>query len=247
MNVEKYILKRLKKKRLHFSLFDPDPKKQSLKEIANRVRLLEDFGSAAIMVGGSTNVTQKTLDDCVKTIKGNSSLPVILFPNSAHTGISRYADAIFFMSLLNSRDPMWISGMQSMGAPIVKNLALETIPMAYLVIEPGMKVGKVGKADLIKQTEIDKARNYALAAQYLGFHFLYLEAGSGATKPVPTDMITAVKKEIKIPLIVGGGLRSPKVVYEKLKAGADIIVTGTVIEDDFENVRPIIETINGFK
>ncbi|MBI5061442.1 MAG: phosphoglycerol geranylgeranyltransferase, partial [Candidatus Aenigmarchaeota archaeon] len=154
---------------------------------------------------------------------------------------------IFFMSLLNSRTPVWITGMQAKGALAIQQADLEPIPVGYLVVEPGMKVGKVGKATLIKQKEHRKAAAYALAAQYFGMRFVYLEAGSGATKPVPPEMVMAVSSAVDIPIIVGGGLKTPEAVVQRLVAGADIIVTGTVIEKDFEKLRKIISEINKFK
>lgn len=245
--VEKAITGRLFNRCLHFSLIDPDPKKLGIDEIIERVEALEKYGTSAFMVGGSTGVTQKILDATVAAIKDHSRLPVILFPGNADTGISKYADAIFFMSLLNSKSQIWISGMQARGANAVKQAGIEPIPMAYLVIEPGMKVGRVGKAKLIKQKESYKAAAYALAAQYFGMRFVYLEAGSGATKPVPDEMIMVVRGTVQTPLIVGGGLRSAEAVEKKLHAGADIIVTGTAIENDFEKMKEIVHTIKRYR
>jgi len=246
-NVEKQITGRLSSRCLHFSLIDPDPKKLKIGEIIDRVELLEKYGTSAFMVGGSTGVTQKVLDAAVAAIKDHSKLPVILFPGNADTGISKYADAIFFMSLLNSKSQLWITGMQARGANAVKQAGIEPIPMAYLIIEPGMKVGKVGKAKVIKQNEHYKAAAYALAAQYFGMRFVYLEAGSGATKPVPDEMIMIVSGTVQIPIIVGGGLRSAEAVERKLRAGADIIVTGTAIENDFNKMKEIVHVIKRYR
>jgi len=243
---EKYIIEGLSSNRMHFSLIDPDPRKNSIAEIAERSEKLEKFGTSAFLVGGSTGVTQKVLDAAVAAIKNCTRRPVILFPGNADTGITKYADAIFFMSLLNSKSQLWISGMQARGAFSVRDAKLEAIPMAYLIIEPGMKVGRVGKAKVIKQKEHYKAAAYALAAQYLGMRFVYLEAGSGATKPVPDEMIMVVRSTIHLPLIVGGGLRSAEAVEKKLQAGADIIVTGTIIEHDINKLKDIIRTIKHF-
>jgi phosphoglycerol geranylgeranyltransferase len=228
-------------------LFDPDPKKLSIEEIADRAEALEKYGSSAFLIGGSTGVTQKILDATIMAIKDRSKLPAILFPGNAQSGISRYADAIFFMSLLNSKSQLWITGMQAMGANEVKQAGIEPIPVSYLIIEPGMKAGKVGKAKLIKQKESYKAAAYALAAQYMGMRFVYLEAGSGATKPVPDEMIMVVRGTIRIPLIVGGGLRSAEAVEAKLRAGADIIVTGNAVENNFERMKDIVHTITRFR
>lgn len=238
------IYKSSEKAALHFSLIDPDPEKtKNLEEV---VKKLTKWGTDAVMVGGSTLSDKSYLDSVVKKIKQNTDKPVILFPGDAN-GISRYADAVFFMSLLNSKDPYWISGIQSRGAFFVKEADIEVIPMAYVIIEPGMKAGEVGKADLIKRDDSEKAARYALAAQYFGMSLVYLEAGSGADKPVPVEMVKKVRQSLEIPLIVGGGIRSASAAEERVRAGADIIVTGTIIERDANKVREIIEAVKSVK
>jgi phosphoglycerol geranylgeranyltransferase len=182
------------------------------------------------MVGGSTNVTQENLDSTVLSIKRGSNLPVICFPSGAHA-ISRHTDAIYFMSMLNSRNVKNVIGEQVMGAPTVRKLGLEPISMGYLIVEPGMKVGEVGQADPVPRSRPDIAVAYGLAAQYLGMGFLYLEAGSGAPEPVPDAMIREVKKHVSIPLIIGGGIRTPEDATMIKNAGANAIVTGTIVED----------------
>jgi phosphoglycerol geranylgeranyltransferase len=183
------------------------------------------------MVGGSTLLSQKQVDETVQSIKKNSDLPVILFPSGAKF-LSKYADAVFFMSLLNSNNLNYVIREHVKGAPFVKYSRLEPISMGYVIVEPGMTAGRVGEADLIKREDPQTAVGYALAAEYLGMKFFYIEAGSGAPTPVPNEMIQAVKKNISIPLIVGGGIRDPGTAKEKAQAGADIIITGTAIEKD---------------
>jgi phosphoglycerol geranylgeranyltransferase len=192
-------------------------------------------------VGGSTVETQEMLDKTVKAIKKSSGLPVILFPG-AHTQLSAHADAIFFMSLLNSKSRQFLIGEQVRGAPYIEKLGMEAIPMGYLVIEPGGTVGKVGKAELVPRDDLDGAVAYALAAEFFGMRFVYLEAGSGADTPVAAAMIRAVKKAVRIPVIVGGGIRTPEVAKEAIEAGADIIVTGTLVE----GVTDVEKTLGDF-
>lgn len=196
------------------------------------------------MVGGSTGVTQEKVDACVLAIKAATRVPVILFPASA-ANLSRHADALYFMSLLNSRDPQVIVGEQRRAAPIVKKWGIETIPMAYLVVEPGMRAGEVGHADPIPRSKPELAVEYALAAEMLGMRLVYLEAGSGAPDPVPSEMIRAVRGAISVPLIVGGGIRTPEAAARVAKSGADMVVTGTVVERarDGEALRRIIEAV----
>lgn len=214
---------------LHFALIDPD--KQDPLVAGKLAKQSEDVGSSAIMVGGSTLVSQKQVDDTVQAIKKSCNLPVILFPSGAKF-LSKYADALFFMSLLNSRNVDYIIREHVKGAPFVKYTGLEPISMGYVIVEPGMTAGRMGQVDLVKRDDIETAVGYALSAQYLGMDFFYLEAGSGAPEAVPDDMIQAVKKNISIPLCVGGGIRDVKTAKDKALAGADIIVTGTALEQD---------------
>lgn len=227
------IIQKSMKKTLHFALLDPD--KQKPEAAGSIAKNAEESGSSAIMVGGSTLISQKQVDETVKAIKENSSLPVILFPSGAKF-LSKYADAVFFMSLLNSRNLGFVIREHVKGASFVKDSGIEPISMGYVIVEPGMTAGKKGEVDLVKRDDIDTAVGYALAAQYLGMSCFYLEAGSGAPEPVSNDMIAAVKKNIDIPLIVGGGIRDAKTAREKAKAGADIVVTGTKLEEE-KNIK----------
>ena len=136
------------------------------------------------------------------------------------------------MSLLNSRNLNYVIREHVKGAPFIKHTGIEPISMGYVIVEPGMTAGKVGEVDLLGRDDIETAVGYALSAQYLGMDLFYLEAGSGAPEPVSDDMIAAVKKAIDIPLIVGGGIRSPKIAAKKAKAGADIVVTSTKLEQE---------------
>ncbi len=227
MKVLEYLARESSKRTLHLTLIDPD--KQKAKEAGEIARSAARGGTRGIMVGGSVGISPNNLDATVEAIKERVDLPVILFPGDV-AGISTKADAIFFMSLLNSRNPYYITGAQAAGAPLVKRAGIEAIPMGYIVVEPGGAAGYVGDARLIPRDRPEVAVGYALAAEFLGMRLVYLEAGSGASQPVPGEMITAVKKAIEIPLIVGGGIRDGKAAARAAKAGADIIVTGTIVE-----------------
>ncbi len=227
MKVMEYIMEKLKKEKMHMTLIDPD--EQTPDKSAEIAKEAKDAGTDAIMIGGSTGLTRELMDETISKIKEVVEIPVIIFPSSASI-LSPYADALYFLSLLNSRDREMIIGQQMKGAIFVKKMGIEPIPMGYIVVEPGMTVGRVGKVDLIPRNEPEKALMYALAAQYLGMKLVYLEAGSGAPEPVPPSMIKLVKREIDIPLIVGGGIRKPEDAREIVRAGADIIVTGTIVE-----------------
>ncbi len=244
MNIGDKIVKLAKKKKLHFSLIDPD--KQKPEDAGKIAKTVTEAGSSAIMVGGSTIRSQKQVDETVKAIKENSSLPIILFPSCAKF-LSKYADAVFFMSLLNSRNIDYIIREHVKGAHFVKQSGLEPISMGYVIVEPGMTAGKVGDADLIKKDDLETAVGYALAAEYLGMKLLYFEAGSGANYPVSDEMITTVKESTNIPLIVGGGIRTVDAAREKVQAGADIIITGTTLEKEKNLKKTLTEIIKAIE
>jgi len=227
--VEKYLLDKIREDgAIHITLLDPEKvTPQSASKIALEV---EACKTAAIMVGGSTLTSTSHLDDVVKAIKKAVKSPVILFPNNI-TGICRHADAIWFMSLLNSSDPYFIAGAQILGAPLIKKFGLEAIPLGYIIVGDSSAVSVVGRACPIPYNKPELAAAHALAAQYFGMRFVYLEAGSGAKKPPPKDMIKTVKEFVNISVIVGGGIRTSRQVREAVNAGADIIVTGTVVEE----------------
>ena len=225
----------------HLTLFDPEKLNPN---VAQRLAIqLKKAGTTAAMVGGSTATSVYELDAIVKAIK-TSKLPVILFPNAV-SGLSQYADAVFFMSLLNSINPYYLSGAQALGAPFVKRYKLEPIPVAYLIVgEHTGAAGFVGNANPIPKDKPELAAIYALAAEYFGMRFAYLEAGSGARDSVRVKMVKTVASNSNIRLIVGGGIRNPSQAKALANAGAQIIVTGTVSEQSsVEMVRRIIKVL----
>ncbi len=244
--VFKEITKKLKTEKLHFTLIDPD--KQTIDQVAEIVKIAEEAGTDALMIGGSSSTVIIQLDDTIKKIKESSDLPIILFP-STHAGISKYADAIFFMSLLNSRSMAYVVDEQLKGAPLVKAYDLEPIPMGYLMFESGNICTSqfVSDAKLLPRDKADVAVAYALTAQYFGMKYVYLEAGSGAEYPVSDNIINSIKKSLDIPVIVGGGIRDKEMARKKLDAGADIIVTGTINEDNKTRMTEIITEIKNYK
>ncbi len=223
----------------HLTLIDPDS--QSPEVAAKIAAEASTGGTDAIMVGGSTGAGGTKLDQTILAVKEQVDLPTILFPSDAG-GLNKHADAVFFMTLLNSRDVTYLITHQALGAPLIKKYGIEPIPMAYIVIAPGGTVGWVGDAKLIPREKPELAAAYALAAKYLGMRWVYLEAGSGADKSVPPIMIKAVKEAIgDTKLIVGGGVRDGVTAGQCVKAGADVIVTGTAVERG--DVRSKIEEI----
>ena len=198
-------------------------------------------------MGGSTPIEKELLDNVIlRTKELKTGLPIILFPSS--TGyLSEYADAVLFMSLLNSTDIRFVIREPAEGALIIEDMGLEPISMGYIIIEPGMAVGRIGKAELVKKEDVISAMKYAIAAQNFGMKMVYLETGSGSPTSVSNEMIKAVKSKLtRTVLIVGGGIKDATTAKEKIKAGADAIDTGTVAENNTQRLKEIISAIKQF-
>jgi phosphoglycerol geranylgeranyltransferase len=243
-SIEERIKKGIKERgAIHMTLLDPQ--KIGADRSAKIASEAEKAGTFAIMVGGSTLASKNDLDAGVKKIKSLVDIPVILFPNDI-AGVSKYADAIWFMSLLNSRLTYYVIDAQAMSAYTVKSYGLEAISLGYIIIGLGGTVGYIGQARGIPYDRPELATAYALASQMLGIRFIYLEAGSGAKAPVPPEMIGMVKSQLTVPLIVGGGIRDGSSARAAVEAGADIVVTGNLVEETGrvrENINEIVSEI----
>ncbi|MCV0412567.1 geranylgeranylglyceryl/heptaprenylglyceryl phosphate synthase [Nitrosarchaeum sp.] len=226
--VESFLKSELeKKKALLFVLIDSEESKlESSQKLAQNV---EKIGASAILVGGSSATDQIEMAKVVKGIKKYIKIPIILFPGNI-TGVVPDADAILFSSLMNSENPYFITQAQALGAPSVLKFGLEPLPTAYLVIGDGTSAWFVGSARGIPFEKPKIAAAYALAAQFLGMRFVYLEAGSGAKSSVTPEMVKTVRKAFNGFLIVGGGIRDTKTASDLVKAGADALVIGTFLE-----------------
>ena len=245
MRIEQYLNDITKKDgAAHLTLIDPDA--QDPTEASDIADAAAKAGSDAILIGGSVGASGDILDETLRAIKTATDLPTILFPSGV-CGLSRYADAVFFMSLLNSRDPNYLITNQMLGAKAVLEYGIEPIPMAYIIIEPGGMVGWVGDARLIPRNKPKLAAAYALAGTFLGMRYVYLEAGSGASEPVPRGMIGAVRSAGCGTLVVGGGIRDAEAAKAAVSAGADIIVTGTAIEEATDIQTTITEFTDAIK
>jgi len=231
MNVYNNLMATLKHKRVHMTLIDPAA--QNPDRAVELAEKADKAGTDFFLIGGSTDIDSRLMDITISRIKEKTDKQVIIFPGS-RSMISRYADAIYYMMLMNSTNIDYIVGHQIGSAGILKMLGIETIPMGYLIFEPGMTVGRVGNARLIGREDENTALSYAFAAEFFGFKLLYLEAGSGAPEPVGGNVIRRIKESVKLPVIVGGGIRDYAKARSVIDAGADIIVTGTVIEK-YEN------------
>jgi len=241
--VEQYLIDSINKQgAIHLTLLDPEKVTRSTAKTL--AKAIEKSGSAAIMIGGSTAVSVYHTDEVISAIKKQTKIPVIIFPNDL-VGVSREADAIFFMSLMNSMNPYYITHAQALGAPLVKRYGLEPIPMGYVIVgDRGAAAAFVGQVNPIPFEKPSLAVIYGMAAQFMGKRFFYLEAGSGVERPISREMVAAVSEQIEIPLVVGGGIRSPKVARQIVKAGAQVIVTGTLVEKASPEVlRRVVRSI----
>ena len=213
-----------------------DPDKNSEKMLEEKISKINSFDVDAIFVGGSL-ILDNNCERRVAMIKSLSELPVIFFPGGI-SQLNKHYDAMLFMSILSGRNPHYLIGEQVIAAPIVKDLGIEAIPTGYLIVDGGnnSSVQFMSGSNPIPIEKPDILVAHALAAQYLGKKLVYLESGSGAINPIPNQLVETVNNYIDIPIIVGGGIRTPESAYEKVQAGASFIVTGTVIEDDNINI-----------
>lgn len=223
-----------------------DPEQCEVATCAKLAHDVERAGADAILLGGSFLTT--ALHPIAAQLKSATRLPIVLFPgDSMH--LTAHADAILYTSLISGRNPNYLIGEQVKAAPWIHRYALEPIATGYLLIEGGNRtaVEFMSGTMPIPRDKPDIAGPHALAAQYLGMKFVYLEAGSGAKHPVPDAMIATVKARIDIPLIVGGGIRTPEIAEKKVNAGADFIVTGNVLEESgsFELMKQFADTVHG--
>ncbi len=243
--IETRILDELEKKKgMMFALIDPLDYPDPFDAIRT-ARNADEAEADMILIGGSTGVQGEALDSVAKEIKNAVSRPVILFPGNIGT-LTQYADAVYFMSMLNSRNPYWISGAQMLAAPMVRHYGVETLPVGYLVVEPGGTVGWVGDARLIPRAKPKLAAAYALAAKHMGFRFVITDTGSNPEDGhVPLDMIGAVRKAVDIPYIVAGGIRTPEQARNVVKAGADIIQVGTAFEKEgsIQKIKSMVQAV----
>lgn len=216
------------KKKLLAVLIDPD--KVILEKLPSFFEKLHQSITTHIFVGGSTDANNKT-QIVVEKIKELTHLPVVLFPGS-YEQITSKADGILFLSLLSGRNPEFLIEQQIASVQKLKNSSLEIISTGYILIDGGVEtsVQKVSKTQPISQKNIQLIIDTALAGEFSGKKLIYLEAGSGATEAISQKIIKSVKKVLKIPLIVGGGIRSKKQLETTYNAGADIVVIGTAFE-----------------
>ncbi len=223
-----------------------DPESCEVAKCAKLARDIEEAGADIILLGGSFLTCD--LHAVAQALKTETSVPIVLFPgDSMH--LTPHADAILYTSLISGRNPNYLIAEQVKAAPWIQRYALEPIPTGYILIEGGNRtaVEFMSGTMPIPHDKPDIAVPHALAAQYLGMQLVYLEAGSGAKHPVPNEIISVIKMQVSIPVIVGGGIQTPEIASEKVNAGADFIVTGNVLEGNrsFELMKQFADAIHG--
>jgi putative glycerol-1-phosphate prenyltransferase len=227
-----YKLRQLKQNNKHAFALLIDPDSVTPESITRLADKCNESQVDLVFMGGSIMVTAH-VDNCIKQFKSVSDVPVVLFPGSP-SQVSAYADALLYLSLISGRNPDLLIGQHVISAPAIKASGLEVISTGYMVIDGGMPttVSYMSHSAPIPANKPDVALCTAWAGELQGKHVIYMDAGSGAQFPVSTDMIAKVSSNIDIPLIIGGGIRTPEKVYENCRAGAQVIVVGNAIEKD---------------
>jgi len=239
-----------------------DPAEQTPETAAKRAIAAVSAGTRMILVGGSSDTDSNNVHQTIVAIKeglelvtwassqdsimdeNNWKIPIVLFPQGA-ASLSPAADAITFMMLMNSTDPRFLIEEQTSGAPYIRKTGIEPVSMGYVICAPGGKAGEVGKANLLKSNETERSAAYALTAEMYGFDMFYLEAGSGAKKPVHSDLIKSAREATDITLIVGGGIRDGSTAKIAAQSGADWIITGNLVEE-FEDASELERALSEF-
>ena len=221
-----------------------DPDKKNVNSLDQNIRVGNKSNVDAFFVGGSLMMDSES-NNRVANIKKKSEIPLILFPGGVGQ-LSKHYDAMLFMSVISGRNSHYLIGEQVIAAPVVKDLGIETIATGYILLDGGTctTVEFMSGTRPIPTSKIDIIIAHALAGQYLGMEAIYLESGSGAQSPVTIDVVTAVREVINIPIIIGGGIKSPETASELVKAGGSIIVTGTITEKDSSLMSEIADAVH---
>ena len=221
-----------------------DPDKVNDSNLEELVALAKEARVDYFLVGGSL-VISNYLDEAVQLIKKSCDIPVILFPGSP-SQVSKYADALLYLSLISGRNPELLIGQHVISAPVVKQSGLEIMPTGYMVIDGGAPttVSYISNASPLPADKNEIAMCTAMAGEMLGMKLIYMDAGSGAKRAISESMIEKVSGCIDVPLIIGGGITNPEKAYLNCKAGADMIVVGNAIEKDPSLIKEIAAAIH---
>jgi phosphoglycerol geranylgeranyltransferase len=221
-----------------------DPDKVNSDSIDEIISISVDAKVDYFFVGGSL-VISSHLDECIQQLKAACDIPVVLFPGSP-SQVSKYADALLYLSLISGRNAELLIGQHVVSAPFVKKSGLEIMPTGYMVVDGGAPttVSYISNAAPLPADKTDIAMCTAMAGEMLGMKLIYMDAGSGAKIPISEKMIERVSSHIDLPLIVGGGITDPEKAYLNCKAGADIIVVGNAIEKDANLIKAMCSAVH---
>jgi phosphoglycerol geranylgeranyltransferase len=224
-----------------------DPDKVNAAKIEQLVTLATTSKVDYFLVGGSLLISNH-LDECIQQFKALTDIPVILFPGSP-SQVSKYADALLYLSLISGRNPELLIGQHVVSAPFVKNSGLEIMPTGYMVIDGGAPttVSYISNATPIPSDKNEIALCTAMAGEMLGMKLIYMDSGSGAKRPITESMIEMVSSHIEAPLIIGGGITDPEKAYRNCKSGADVIVVGNAIEKDANLIKEMADAVHGVR
>jgi len=224
-----------------------DPDRLKLRRLPEVSRLLQEIEVDYVFVGGSLIVDDQ-LQDCLAFLRKQINSPIVLFPGSP-LQISAQADALLFLSLISGRNPELLIGQHVVAAPYLQQSGLEVIGTGYMLVDGGTATtaSYMSHSLPIPYHKPDIARSTAMAAEMLGFRCLYLDTGSGAERAVSDEMLQAVASAVEIPIIVGGGIRTPRTLEQKLQAGADIAVIGSAVEENpllLRDLQAVVHRVN---
>lgn len=221
-----------------------DPDKVDMAGLDEVVGKSVAAGVDYLLMGGSL-VVSSHLDACAARIKARCDLPLILFPGSP-SQVTRHADALLYLSLISGRNPELLIGQHVLSAPLVRRSGLEVMPTGYMLIDGGAQTSAsyISNTTPIPADKPDIAACTAMAGEMLGLKLIYLDAGSGARRPVEADLIEAVALQVDIPLIVGGGITRPEAAGLACRAGADLVVVGNAVEKDVLLIREMTEAVH---
>ena len=221
-----------------------DPDKVTAEKTDELTTLAVEAGVDYLFIGGSLVISNQ-LDEVVQQVKRNCDIPVILFPGSP-SQVSRYADALLYLSVISGRNPELLIGQHVISAPFVKQSGLEIISTGYMVIDGGAPttVSYISNTAPIPADKNEIAMCTAMAGEMLGMKLIYMDAGSGARRAITEGMIEKVSQVIEAPLVIGGGITDPEKAYRNCKAGADVIVVGNAIEKDASLIKEMSAAIH---
>ena len=245
MNIYNKILSVKKANKKSFALLI-DPDKQDKKQLLAIIEKAKNAKTDYFFVGGSL-LTNDSLDLCLKTLKENTTIPIVLFPGNAMQ-VNNNADGILFLSLISGRNADMLIGKQVITAPILKQSSLEVLPTGYMLVDSGKPttVSYMSNTNPIPADKETVAACTAMAGEMLGLKLIFMDGGSGAKNPISEAMIKAVRKSVDVPLIIGGGISSGEKAIANCRAGADIIVVGNAIEKDENLIGEIADAIHNY-